>query len=64
VVVAALIGSATLRALYGFLTLYLAFAVKGHQLPADVLGFHLSDQLAIVVVGIPVFLLWRRSESA
>src|SRR3954451_11273010 len=51
VVVAALIGSATLRALYGFLTLYLVFAIKGHQLPANVFGFSLSDQLAIVVVG-------------
>ena len=50
-VIAALIGSATLRALFGFLTLYLAFAVKGHDLPLDIAGFHMSDQLAIVVVG-------------
>jgi hypothetical protein len=50
VVVAALIGSATLRALYGFLTLYLAFAIKEGTLPVRFLAWQLSQQVAVVVV--------------
>jgi hypothetical protein len=49
-VVATLIGGCTLRALYGFLTLYVAFAVKEHRLPVKVARWELSEQLAIVVV--------------
>jgi hypothetical protein len=59
-VVATLMGSCTLRALYGFLTLYVAFAVKEHHLPVKVARWELSEQLAIVVVagalGIGTFL--------
>ncbi|WP_426508363.1 MFS transporter [Dactylosporangium sp. McL0621] len=50
VVIAALVGSATLRALYGFLTLYLAFAIKEGTLPVTLLTWRLSEQVAVVVV--------------
>jgi hypothetical protein len=50
VVIATLAGSATLRALYGFLTLYLVFAIKDHEFPVKVLGRTLSEQLAIGMV--------------
>ncbi|MER7279909.1 MFS transporter [Dactylosporangium sp. NPDC000244] len=50
VVVAALVGSATLRGLYGFLTLYLAFAIKEGTLPVKLLAWQLSEQVAVVVV--------------
>ncbi|WP_433081084.1 MFS transporter [Dactylosporangium sp. CA-052675] len=50
VVVAALVGSATLRGLYGFLTLYLAFAIKEGTLPVKLLAWQLSQQVAVVVV--------------
>ncbi|GAA2592391.1 hypothetical protein GCM10010399_23810 [Dactylosporangium fulvum] len=50
VVVAALLGSATLRALYGFLTLFLAFAIKEGTLPVRLASWELSDQAAVVVV--------------
>ncbi|GAA2351026.1 MFS transporter [Dactylosporangium salmoneum] len=50
VVVAALIGGATLRALFGFLTLYLAFAVKAGTVPVRLAAWQLSQQQAIVVV--------------
>jgi Major Facilitator Superfamily len=49
-VVAALVGTVALRMLYGFLTLYLAFAIKEHDLPVDLLGWTLSEQVATVVV--------------
>jgi hypothetical protein len=49
-VVGALIGSATLRALYGFLTLFLAFAIKEKVLPVGLGPWKLSDQVAVVVV--------------
>ncbi|MEV8510991.1 MFS transporter [Dactylosporangium sp. NPDC051484] len=50
VVVAALIGSATLRGLYGFLMLYLAFAIKEGTLPVRLAAWQLSQQAAVVVV--------------
>ncbi|WP_432980869.1 MFS transporter [Dactylosporangium sp. CA-233914] len=50
VVIAALVGSATLRALYGFLTLYLAFAIKAGTLPVKLVTWQLSQQAAVVVV--------------
>ncbi|MFI5913650.1 MFS transporter [Dactylosporangium sp. NPDC051541] len=60
VVVSALIGSATLRALYGFLTLYLAFAIKEGTLPVGFLAWQLSQQAAVVVaagaLGVGTFL--------
>ncbi|UWZ54342.1 MFS transporter [Dactylosporangium aurantiacum] len=49
-VVGALIGSATLRALYGFLTLFLAFAIKEKALPVGLGPWQLSEQVAVVVV--------------
>jgi len=49
-VIATLAGSSTLRALYGFLTLYMAFAIKEHNLPVKLLNWTLSEQVATVVV--------------
>ncbi|WJK43872.1 MFS transporter [Solwaraspora sp. WMMA2056] len=50
-VIATLIGSATLRCLYGFLLLYLAFAIKAGDLTTVVLGRDLGDEGALGVVG-------------
>jgi MFS family permease len=50
-VVAALTGSACMRALYGFLLLFLAFAIRQHDLPADFLGIAVSDTVALGLVG-------------
>ena len=50
-VIATLVGSAILRGLYGFLLLFLAFAIKGRDLTTDVLGRHLSDGTALALVG-------------
>ncbi|MEV4533247.1 MFS transporter [Asanoa sp. NPDC049518] len=50
-VISALIGSATLRAFYGFLLLFLAFAVKGGHLDTTIFGRTLSDGLALSVMG-------------
>jgi len=50
-VVATLIGSATLRAFYGFLLLFLAFAVKGGYLDTTLLGRTFSDAAALSVMG-------------
>ncbi|MFF5233780.1 MFS transporter [Dactylosporangium sp. NPDC000521] len=50
VVISALIGSAILRALYGFLTLFLAFAIKERSLPVGLGPWQLSEQVAVVVV--------------
>jgi hypothetical protein len=50
-VVATLVGSATLRAVYGFLLLYLAFAIKGDKLSTIVLGRDVGDQGAVALVG-------------
>ncbi|ROT34384.1 MFS transporter [Micromonospora sp. HM5-17] len=50
-VIAALVGSATLRALYGFLLLFLAFAIKAGHLDSTLFGRELGDELALGVVG-------------
>ena len=50
IVITMLAGSAMLRALYGFLTLYMAFAIKEHDLPVKLLSWTLSEQVATVVV--------------
>jgi hypothetical protein len=50
-VIAALIGSATLRCLYGFLLLYFAFAVKAGQLNTSFFGHDLGSQAAVALVG-------------
>jgi MFS family permease len=50
IVITMLAGSAMLRALYGFLTLYMAFAIKAHDLPVKLLKWTLSEQVATVVV--------------
>jgi hypothetical protein len=47
---ATLIGSSTLRALYGFLLLFLAFAVKAGHLDTVILGYEVGDQGALAVV--------------
>ncbi|HEX6968809.1 MAG TPA: MFS transporter [Micromonosporaceae bacterium] len=51
VVLATLIGGATLRGLYGFLLLFLAFAVKAGDLTTVVLGRDLGDEGAIGLAG-------------
>jgi MFS family permease len=50
-VVAALIGSASLRCLYGFLLLYFAFAVKAGQLDTHFFGRDVGSQGAVAVIG-------------
>ncbi|GAA1845939.1 MFS transporter [Asanoa iriomotensis] len=50
-VIATLIGSATLRAFYGFLLLFLAFAVKGGYLHTSLFGRDVSDGFALSVMG-------------
>lgn len=50
-VIATLLGGATLRGLYGYLLLFLAFAIKGGDVTTVVLGRDLSDQAALGVVG-------------
>ncbi|BCJ43967.1 hypothetical protein GCM10010168_67700 [Actinoplanes ianthinogenes] len=50
-VVAALIGSSALRLLYGFLLLYLTFAIMAGDLDTRVLGFTLSKGSAVGLVG-------------
>lgn len=50
-VIAAVIGSATFRALYGFLLLFGAFALKSGDLHTDVLGIRLSTGFALGLVG-------------
>jgi hypothetical protein len=47
---ATLIGSSTLRALYGFLLLFLAFAIKAGHLDTQVFGFEVGDEGALAVV--------------
>jgi len=49
-VVATLAGSATLRTVYGFLTLFLAFAIRERDLPSGLLGWELSATAAIGLV--------------
>lgn len=50
-VVSTLIGSASLRCLYGFLLLYFAFAVKAGQLETTFFGREIGSQGAVAVVG-------------
>jgi MFS family permease len=50
-VVATLVGSACARALYGFLLLFLAFAIREGDLPPAILGIPLRDEVALGVVG-------------
>ena len=50
-VVSTLIGSASLRCLYGFLLLYFAFAVKAGQLETTFFGRDIGGQGAVAVIG-------------
>ncbi|HTF09718.1 MAG TPA: MFS transporter [Asanoa sp.] len=50
-VIATLIGSASLRAFYGFLLLFLAFAVKGDYLETTLFGRTFSDAVALSIMG-------------
>ncbi|GGN70428.1 hypothetical protein GCM10010112_36880 [Actinoplanes lobatus] len=50
-VVATLIGSSSLRLLYGFLLLFLTFAIMGGQLTTSMLGVELSRGAAVGLVG-------------
>ncbi|MGN9763557.1 MFS transporter [Micromonospora sp. SD12] len=50
-VIATLIGAATLRGLYGFLLLFLAFAIKAGDLTTVVFGRDLGDEGALGLVG-------------
>ncbi|GGM33472.1 hypothetical protein GCM10011608_17460 [Micromonospora sonchi] len=50
-VISALIGAATLRAVYGFLLLFLAFTIKAGDLTTVVFGRDLGDEGALGLVG-------------
>ncbi|MET8278651.1 MFS transporter [Micromonospora sp. NPDC005174] len=50
-VIATLVSAATLRALYGFLLLFLAFAIKKGDLTTDVFGRDLGAEWALGLVG-------------
>ena len=50
-VIATLIGSATLRCMYGFLLLFFAFAVKAGELDTSFFGRDLGNQAAVALVG-------------
>jgi MFS family permease len=50
-VVATLIGSSSLRLLYGFMLLFLTFAIMGNQLTTEVLGWELGRNVAVGLVG-------------
>jgi MFS family permease len=50
-IIATLIGSASLRGLYGFLLLFLAFAVKAGDLTTDAFGRTLSAEAALGLLG-------------
>ncbi|WP_455430586.1 MFS transporter [Paractinoplanes durhamensis] len=50
-VIAALLGSASLRLLYGFLLLFLAFVIMANQLDTDVLGKDIGRQGAVGLIG-------------
>jgi hypothetical protein len=50
-VINTLIGSASLRLLYGFLLLFFAFAIKAGQLSTTVLGRDIGSQGAVALVG-------------
>jgi MFS family permease len=49
-VLATLAGSATLRALYGFLALFMAFTIRSGKLPTTLAGFGFSQAAALGVV--------------
>jgi MFS family permease len=49
-VLSSLFGAAALRALFGFVTLFLAFAIRADQLPTALLGRHLHQTTALGVV--------------
>src|SRR5690349_449783 len=50
-VVATLIGSSSLRLLYGFLLLFMTFAIMGDQLTTEVFGYELGRNVAVGLVG-------------
>ncbi|GLY05924.1 MFS transporter [Actinoplanes sp. NBRC 101535] len=50
-VMATLIGSSSLRLLYGFLLLFLTFSIMGGQLGTTILGAEVSPSVAVGVVG-------------
>jgi MFS family permease len=50
-VLSALAGSAGMRTLYGFLLLFLAFAIREHELSPVIFGITLNDPVALAVVG-------------
>ncbi|GIF19804.1 hypothetical protein BJ973_006846 [Actinoplanes tereljensis] len=50
-VIAALLGSASLRLLYGFLLLFLAFVIMANQLDTEVLGRDIGRQGAVGLIG-------------
>jgi MFS family permease len=50
-VIATVIGSGCLRALYGFLLLFLAFTIKAGDLPTKLLGVSVGDGAAVALVG-------------
>jgi hypothetical protein len=50
IVLTTLAGSAALRALYGFLALFLAFGIRSDQLPTVLAGWRLSQATALGVV--------------
>jgi hypothetical protein len=59
-IVASIVGTASLRLLYGFLALYLAFAVREGHLDLDLLGTEVKETAAIamlaVALGVGTFL--------
>ncbi len=46
-IIAVLSGSAILRAVYGFLTLFLAFSIRSNDMSTELLGIHLSQTKAL-----------------
>ncbi|WP_434742620.1 MFS transporter [Micromonospora sp. SH-82] len=50
-VIATLVGAATLRAVYGFLLLFLAFALRKGDLDTSLLGRSLGPELALGLIG-------------
>ncbi|MDG4790393.1 MFS transporter [Micromonospora sp. WMMD1102] len=50
-VISALVGSATLRGIYGFLLLFLAFAIKGGDLDTELFGRQHGAEVALGAVG-------------
>ena len=50
-VISALIGSASLRALYGFVLVYFAFVIAAHDLPTTVFGRDIGTKPAVGLIG-------------